>query len=66
MSADKRPFPEGEKWAQMIAELATDGLLSAGLIANDQFERAAEIISEEIFVRLCLHDYPPKFDHVDD
>jgi hypothetical protein len=24
------------------------------------FERAWSIIAEELFVRLCLHDYPPE------
>jgi hypothetical protein len=46
-------------WSDHVAGLAADALLEAGLINRDDFERSAAIISEEVFVRLCLCDFPP-------
>lgn len=46
-------------WSDHIATLAADALVEARLVNLDDFERAAAIISGEIFVRLCLHDFPP-------
>jgi hypothetical protein len=48
-----------KSWSDHVASLAADALVDARLINRDDFERAAAIISEELFVRLCLHDFPP-------
>jgi hypothetical protein len=42
-----------------VSALGVDGLVDAGLVAKGEFERASSIVAEELFVRLCLHDYPP-------
>jgi hypothetical protein len=41
------------------AALAADALIDAGLLSREQFDQAAATVSEEVFVRLCLLDYPP-------
>ena len=47
------------QWCDMVAVLGVDALVDAGLVAKGNFEEAAGIIAEEVFVRLCLRDYPP-------
>ncbi|MDB5336693.1 MAG: hypothetical protein JWN70_2312 [Planctomycetaceae bacterium] len=47
------------EWCAKIAGLGVDVLVDAGLLAKDEFEPASRIVAEELFVRLCLHDYPP-------
>ncbi len=42
-----------------MAALGVDVLADAGLVSRADFERAAGIVAEEVFVRLCLLDYPP-------
>jgi hypothetical protein len=49
-----------EEWSDRIAALAVDGLVTAGIVKRDQFERAVAIVAEEILVRLSLTDYPPR------
>lgn len=46
-------------WSVHIADLSADALADAGLVSRDDVERAAAVIAEEVFVRLCLLDYPP-------
>ncbi len=46
-------------WSDGVADLAADALVDARLINRKDFVRVATIISEEIFVRLCLDDFPP-------
>ena len=46
-------------WCNQVSGLGVDALVDAGLMAQEEFERASGIIAEELFVRLCLHDYPP-------
>jgi hypothetical protein len=46
-------------WCDSKAHLAVDALIHAGLVAGDEFERASGIVAEELYVRLCLRDYPP-------
>jgi hypothetical protein len=46
-------------WCNHVAGLGVDALIDAGLIRKSQFEKASGIIAQELFVRLCLHDYPP-------
>ena len=50
---------EVKSWADHIAVLATDALIDAGLVHGDDLNRAVETISNEIFARLCLSDFPP-------
>jgi hypothetical protein len=40
-----------------LAAMAVDGLLTAGVITKDDFDKAREIIEEEILARLCLRDW---------
>jgi hypothetical protein len=48
-----------KQWSEKIAALAVDALLDAGLVRRDDFDAAMRVVAEEIFVRLCLKDYPP-------
>jgi len=48
-----------EDWSVRIAALAVDGLLTANIISRENFEKAVEIVEEEIRVRLSLGDVPP-------
>ena len=50
---------EVKAWSDKIAPLIVDSLLDARLIRHEDLQRATAIVSEEIFVRLCLLDYPP-------
>jgi len=50
-------------WAKSVAAMAVDALLDAALVPKEQFEAARDIVAEEIYVRLCLNDYPPAVDH---
>jgi len=47
-----------KSWSDQIAILAADALVEARLIDRDVFERAADVIAEEVFARLCLRDFP--------
>ena len=46
-------------WSDHVAALAADALVEAQLVRRDDFDKAAAVIAEEVFVRLCLHDFPP-------
>jgi hypothetical protein len=48
-----------QSWSHRIAALAVDALVTARLLRKEDFERAVDIVSEEISVRLCLGDVPP-------
>ena len=50
-------------WSDHVASLSADALIEARLVGQDDFEQALGIISEEIFARLCLHDFPPISEH---
>jgi hypothetical protein len=47
-----------KKWSDGVATLVADALVDAGILKIEELEKALEIISEEINVRLCLNDYP--------
>ena len=47
------------EWCEGKAELVVDALVTAGLVPDGESEQAAGIVAEELFVRLCLLDYPP-------
>ncbi len=51
-----------KRWSEQIAGLAVDALVDAGLVRRDQFDSATAIVAEEILVRLCCNDYPPRAD----
>lgn len=46
-------------WSDRVAGLVVDALLTAKILKKEDFEKAVEIASEEINVRLCLQDLPP-------
>jgi hypothetical protein len=48
-----------QQWSEDVAAFVVDTLLHAKIVQKEQCERAIEIAAEEIFVRLCLKDYPP-------
>jgi hypothetical protein len=50
---------ETKKWCHRVAGLAADALVDAGVVARDSLEGAAEVVSEEIYARLSVRDYPP-------
>ena len=58
-----RPDATAGDWAKSVAAMAADALLDYKLVARDQFEAVRDVIAEEIYVRLCLNDYPPAVDH---
>ena len=47
-----------KKWSDDVASLVADALVDASVLNAQEFEKAVEIISEEINVRLALGDYP--------
>jgi hypothetical protein len=49
-----------KQWSRSVANLAVDSLVDHGLVKKEDFERAAEIAAEEIWIRLLAHDYPPQ------
>jgi hypothetical protein len=47
-----------EQWSRDVSVIAADALADAGLVTQSAVPRAAEIIGEEIAVRLSIGDYP--------
>jgi hypothetical protein len=47
-------------WSRQVAELATDALVTAGLLPRDRLEQANAIVAEEIYVRLAMRDRPDR------
>jgi hypothetical protein len=45
-------------WSRKVAVLAVDALLDAKIVTKSDFERAVDIVAEEIFVRLGMGDRP--------
>ena len=45
-----------KSWCEMVAGLGVDELVQCGL---EDFEKATEIVAEEILIRLSMGDYPP-------
>ena len=45
-------------WSREVAELAVDGLVTAKIVSQADFERAVEIVSEEIHARLAMNHRP--------
>ena len=48
-----------QAWCDKIAGLAVDGLHTAGKVSADSFDECVAIVKQEVYVRLCLYDYPP-------
>ena len=51
-----------EEWSKKAAELAVWELVDASYIAKDDADAAVAIVAEEIWVILCMGDYPPPND----
>ena len=45
------------EWCDDVAALGVDVLADAGLVSRADFERAADIVAEEVFVRLIQSKY---------
>jgi hypothetical protein len=45
-------------WTERLAALAVDALLRANIVRKEDFQRAVEVVAEEMAVRLALGDYP--------
>ena len=54
-----------KSWSDRVAGIAVDALLTAKIVKKEDFERAVGIVSEEIYVRLCLEDMPPPIESND-
>ena len=46
-------------WCKQVAIYGVDMLVDHGLLKKEDLDRAADIVAEEILVRLALRDYPP-------
>ena len=46
-------------WCKQVAIFGVDMLVDHGLLKKEDLDRAADIVAEEILVRLALGDYPP-------
>ena len=51
------------EWSKSVAAMAVDALVDAGLVSKPEFKAACDVVAEEIYVRLCLNDYPPPVNH---
>lgn len=49
-----------KSWCESVAALGVDVLIDRGLIKEEDCELAIELLAQEILVRLCLDDYPPR------
>lgn len=49
---------DDKEWSDRLAGLAVDALLRANIVRKQDFERAIQVVAEEIAVRLALGDYP--------
>lgn len=48
------------EWADKIAVLTVQSLLDRGLVYEENFDDAVDIVAEEILVRLIMKDLPPQ------
>ena len=46
-------------WSDDIAILIADALVDSGHISKENLSAVANIVSEELYVRLTVNDYPP-------
>jgi hypothetical protein len=54
------PAPQQVRdWCKQVAIFGVDMLVDHGLLKKEDLDRAADIVAEEILVRLALGDYPP-------
>jgi hypothetical protein len=49
-----------QEWSDRIAGIAVDALIDFGSVSEKDRSGSAEVVSEEILVRLTLGDYPPE------
>lgn len=54
-----RPNETAKEWSASIASFVVDALLDAGLVQKEDFNDAAAVVAEEIFILLCTNNYPP-------
>ena len=47
------------EWCVSVAGLAVDALVDGGVIDRHAFDKGVAIVSEEIYVRLAVQNYPP-------
>lgn len=47
------------EWCGKVAGLGVDSLVDARLVGREDSTRATGIVAKELFVRLCVHDFPP-------
>ena len=48
-----------QDWCDSIASLCVDALQQAKLTTTADFQRAVEIVAEELLVRITMGDLPP-------
>ena len=58
----KKEYESKMVWSESISYILADALLDGEVIKNDDFEKAKEILAEELFFRLLVEDYPPPYD----
>jgi hypothetical protein len=49
---------DDSKWSKRLGVLIADALVDAGLIAQPDLSRAADVAAEEILIRLSMRDRP--------
>jgi hypothetical protein len=47
-------------WSRSVAELATNALVTAKIVARDEYDHAVAITAAEIYARLAAHDRPDR------
>jgi hypothetical protein len=55
----KQEDEDTKTWCESIAGIIVDAMLDAKLVDKAKFEKAVEIVSLELFVRITVGDYPP-------
>ena len=50
---------EQKEWSTAVAELVVDALRDHDLISESARRDAVEVVMDEIWARLLVHDYPP-------
>lgn len=49
-----------QQWCDRVAGIVVDALIDFGTLTEKDRVGSEEVVSEEIFVRLTLGDYPPE------
>jgi hypothetical protein len=48
-----------KEWSDQVAAIVVDVLADHGIVKRADFEKATELVAEEIRIRLAINDYPP-------